>query len=502
MAYHDEVDVFIIGGGINGTGIARDAAGQGVRVMLCEQGDLAEHTSSRSSKLIHGGLRYLEQYEFRMVRKALQEREVLMAIAPHIVWPIPLVIPHNEHIRPAWQVRLGLFIYDHLAKRAVIPSSSMINLKKDKRGATIDPRYTTGFQVYDCWVQDARLVILNALDAQRLGAKILTRTKVTEVKPKDGGWVVKAVDDKDQEYIINTRVVINATGPFMQEVSRMIAMDKVEKIHMVRGSHIVVKKWYEGNHAYLLQCEDKRVVFILPFEEEYVLIGTTENRYHENPANVRISASERAYLCHIIDQYFHQSIKEKDVIYSFCGVRPLIGGQDDKRTREMSRDYKVKLEKVSGSPVIQILGGKLTTYRRLAEDVMTLIMPLFNKQPKRWTHEVLLPGGDLPNKDPVAYENSLLRRYPWIDPMVLKRYVRNYGTRTEMIMQGTKHIYDMGWYYGATLFEKEARYLMEHEWAKSVEDILYRRTKQGVALNAEQIEGFTDWYERTLGIRV
>ncbi len=483
MASESPVDLLIIGGGINGVGIARDAAGRGVSVMLCEQGDLACATSSASSKLIHGGLRYLEYYRFGFVREALLEREVLLGIAPHIVWPARFILPHDKGLRPAFVIEAGLFLYDWLSCRSRLGRSRRLDLRTAKEGAPLKDHLTTGFAYSDCRVDDARLVVLNAVDARDRGADIRTRTRCVSVAREQGAWRATLLDLRAAATtIVTARTLVNAAGPWAAEVlSDVIRLDAGKKLRLVRGSHIIVPRIYEGEQCYVLQNEDRRIIFVMPYEMSYTLIGTTEIPFEGDPSKARISEDEIVYLCAAVSRFFRKPLSPRDAVDSFSGVRPLY---DDgaANASAATRDYVLDLDAPKGSaPLLSVLGGKITTYRRLAEDAIERLAP-YLKPPsaRRWTATAPLPGGDMEVGDFDLLLRTLCGKYPWLDAATAGRLARAYGTRTASIFGEARCADDLGIDFGAGLFQAEIDYLIGQEFALTAEDILWRRSKQGL----------------------
>jgi glycerol-3-phosphate dehydrogenase len=480
------VDLLIIGGGVNGAGIARDAAGRGLAVMLCEQGDLASATSSASSKLIHGGLRYLEYYRFGFVREALQEREVLLGIAPHIVWPARFILPHAKGLRPAFVIEAGLFLYDWLARRNRLGRSHRLDLRTTKEGAPLKDHLTTGFAYSDCRVDDARLVVLNAIDARERGADVRTRTRCVSAEREQGKWRATLLDARAAATtIVTARALVNAAGPWAAEVlSGVIGRDAGKKLRLVKGSHIVVPRMYEGNQSYVLQNEDRRIIFAMPYEEDYMLIGTTEIPFEGDPSTARISEDEISYLCAAVMRYFRKPLSPGDVAWSFSGVRPLY--DDGAATASAAtRAYVLDLDAPEGgAPLLSVFGGKITTYRRLAEDAMELLSPHL-KAPcaKRWTATAPLPGGDMEGGNFDRFLRTLRGKYPWLDAAAVARLARAFGTRAELILGNAKTVRDLGVEFGAGLFQAEIDYLIGQEFALTAEDILWRRSKRGLHLS-------------------
>ncbi|MEM5468235.1 glycerol-3-phosphate dehydrogenase [Celeribacter marinus] len=490
------VDLFVIGGGINGAGIARDAAGRGLSVVLCEKDDLAEGTSSRSGKLVHGGLRYLEYYEFRLVREALIEREVLMNAAPHIIWPMRFVLPHSPDDRPAWLVRLGLFLYDHLGGRKKLPGTRTLNLRRDPEGAPLLDQYKRGFEYSDCWVDDARLVVLNAVDAANHGATVLTRTACTSARREDGAWRITTTDTLTGEpREFRAKVLVNAAGPWVSDVvTRVAGANSSRNVRLVKGSHIVVPKFWEGQNAYLVQNHDKRVIFINPYEGDKALIGTTDISYEGRAEDVTPDESEIEYLIAAVNRYFKEKLSRSDVVESFSGVRPLFDdGQGNPSA--VTRDYVFDLDEVGGAPLLNIFGGKITTFRELAERGLHKIAGFFPTMGADWTQTAPLPGGDIPDADYAAFTQTLKAQYPWMPRSLRLHYGRLYGARIDMVVGEATTLDGLGQHFGGDLYEAEARYLMAHEWAQTPQDILWRRTKHRLHLSDAQQIAFGAWMD-------
>ncbi|MEP4705340.1 MAG: glycerol-3-phosphate dehydrogenase [Hyphomicrobiales bacterium] len=499
MSQQEVVDLFVIGGGINGTGIARDAAGRGLKVILCEKDDLAEGTSSRSGKLVHGGLRYLEYYEFRLVREALIEREVLMNAAPHIIWPLRFVLPHSPEDRPAWLVRLGLFLYDHLGGRKKLPGTRTLDLHRDPEGNVIDDKYKRGFEYSDCWVDDARLVVLNALDASNKGATVLTRSPCLSARREDGMWIVttkNSITGKQTEY--RAKIIINAAGPWVADViTRVARSNSSRNVRLVKGSHIIVPKFWEGEHAYLVQNHDKRVIFINPYEGDKALIGTTDISYEGRAEEVSVDDEEVDYLIAAVNRYFKKKLTLDDVLEKYSGVRPLFDdGQGNPSA--VTRDYVFDLDETGGAPILNIFGGKITTYRELAERGISKIGKFFPNMGKEWTAEAPLPGGNMENADYDAFRKKLKKNYPWMSRSLRHHYGRLYGTLVTEIVGNARDLSGLGQHFGADLYEAEVRYLVKNEWALSAQDILWRRTKHRLHLTKNEIENFERWFATTL----
>jgi glycerol-3-phosphate dehydrogenase len=476
----ETVDLLVIGGGINGTGIARDAAGRGLSVLLVEQDDLAGHTSSASTKLIHGGLRYLEYYEFRLVREALMERERLLAIAPHIIWPLQFVLPHSTAQRPAWMIRAGLFLYDHLARRKRLPASRAVRFPPHPAGQILNPVYRRGFTYSDCWVEDSRLVVLNAIDAAERGARIRTRTRLVSARPNGAHWLAEIEDrGRGTTEIIQARSIVNAAGPWVGEVlSAKLGRNTEKTVRMIKGSHIILPKLYEGEFAFILQNQDQRIVFAVPYEREFTLIGTTDIPYEDDPSTVTITPEETDYLCQSVSRYFRKPVTPADVVRSYSGVRPLY---DDHAANAsaVTRDYVLDVEGGGGQPaLLSVFGGKITTYRRLAEHALEKLLPAMGRAiGQSWTAEAPLPGGDMPDADFEAYLLQITARYPGLPAGLIRRLARAYGTRTPRILGDARSIADLGIDFGAGLTSAEVDYLVDHEWARESEDVLWRRSK-------------------------
>jgi len=482
MGASERVDLLVIGGGINGAGIARDAAGRGLKVVLVEQSDLASATSSASTKLIHGGLRYLEYGEFRLVREALIERERLLGLAPHIIWPLRFVLPHPPGLRPAWMIRLGLFLYDHLGGRQRLPKSHAVDLTRDARGAGLEPSITRGYVYSDCWVEDARLVVLNARDAAERGAEILTRTRFVSAGKTGDRWVatIENVVDGSRRRI-EAPILVNAAGPWVGDVLRERLGDPQGKSpRLVKGSHIIVPRLFEGDHAYILQNPDKRIVFAIPYEGRFTLVGTTDIPYTADPGQVAIDRDETAYLAETVSRYFKKKVTPADVVWTYSGVRPLY---DDAAANAsaVTRDYVLDVQGSRGQPVLlSIFGGKITTSRRLAEHALEKLEPFFATPTKPWTATAPLPGGDLPNADFHAFLDELQRAKPWLPADLARRLARAYGSRVDRILGTATDMAGLGQDFGGGLTEAEVVYLRDQEWAQTAEDVLWRRSKLGL----------------------
>jgi glycerol-3-phosphate dehydrogenase len=485
LANETGFDLLVIGGGINGTGIARDAVGRGLSVALVEAEDLASHTSSASTKLIHGGLRYLEYGEFRLVREALIERERLLSMAPHIIWPLEFVLPQTNSPRPAWMVRLGLFLYDHLGGRKLLPATRSVRLDRDAVGNGLRKGKPNAFVYSDCWVEDSRLVVLNARDAAERGAKIMTHTRLVSAQREDNGWLA-TVEDQNGTREIRAKALVNAAGPWVADVLGRVAQVKQDRgVRLIKGSHIVVPRLFEGQHAFLLQNPDKRVVFAIPYEGEFTLVGTTDEAWQGAPARAEIDQGEIDYLLATVARYFEKPVAQSDIIWTYSGIRPLY---DDHATSAsaVTRDYVLDLDgDESSAPLLSVFGGKITTYRKLAEHALGKLAPFFAGSDQPWTAGATLPGGDMPEGDFTAYVKNLRRRYPALEPKLLARLARAYGTRAERLLGDAQSMQDLGECFGGNLYAREIDYLMDQEWASAAQDVLYRRSKLGLHLPKE-----------------
>lgn len=484
-----ECDVLVVGGGVNGAGIARDAAGRGMKVVLCEQDDLASHTSSAATKLIHGGLRYLEQYEFALVRKALIEREVLLRSAPHIMWPMRFVTPLDEGQRPAWMIRAGLFLYDHLAHRDLLPGSHGVSLRRHAAGVPLKPRFTRGFVYSDGFVDDARLVLLNALDAAEKGARILTRTVCQGARRRGERWEARLRGGDGATIDVNARCIVNAAGPWASRFLQGATPGPAEKtVRLIKGSHIVVKRLFEHDFSYLFQHPDGRVVFAIPYQTDFTLIGTTDLEYHGDASHVTIDPEEIDYLCELSNRYFERPITPADVVWTYSGVRPLLDDASDDAS-DVTRDYTFEFDD-AGAPMLSVFGGKITTFRKLAEQAVDLLAPVLDNRHGAWTAGACLPGGDLHGVKPDnrsvlefdAFVAALQRQYAWLPQPLVARYARAYGTRIHRLLGGRSAPAHMGGEIMPGLFEAEADYWIEHEWATCADDMLWRRSKLGLHL--------------------
>ncbi len=473
-------DLAVIGGGINGVGIAADAAGRGLSVFLCERDDLASHTSSASSKLIHGGLRYLEHYEFRLVREALAEREVLLAKAPHIVKPMRFVLPHRPHLRPAWMIRAGLFLYDNLGKREKLPASRGLRFGDE---SPLKPAIKRGFEYSDCWVDDARLVVLNAMAAREKGARIHTRTECLSAKRTGGIWHVELQRNDGSRFSLRAKALVNAAGPWVaQFIEESLQQRSPYGIRLIQGSHIIVAKLYEGEHAYIMQNEDRRIVFAIPYLDRYTMIGTTDREYHGAPATVSISEEEITYLLGVVNSHFRKQLEPEDIIYTLAGVRPLCDDESDNPS-VVTRDYTLSLSAEDNqAPLLSVFGGKLTTYRKLAESAMAQFQPFFPNMGQSWTAKEPLPGGE-GMSTAESLTDELMMKIDGIGRPLAKRWAALYGNRVWRMLGDARSLDALGEDFGQQLYRQEVDYLVRQEWALEVEDILWRRTKLGLSFN-------------------
>ncbi|MBF7141613.1 MULTISPECIES: glycerol-3-phosphate dehydrogenase [Pseudomonas] len=475
-------DVAVIGGGINGVGIAADAAGRGLSVFLCEKDDLASHTSSASSKLIHGGLRYLEHYEFRLVKEALAEREVLLAKAPHIVKPMRFVLPHQPHLRPAWMIRAGLFLYDHLGKREKLPGSR--SLRFGPRNP-LKADFKRGFEYSDCWVDDARLVALNAIAARESGAHVKTRTRCVNAQRVGGVWDVQLEGPEGQLYSIRAKALVNAAGPWVARFIREdLKLASPYGIRLIQGSHLIVPRLYEGEHAYILQNTDQRIVFAIPYLDNFTIIGTTDREYTGDPSKVTITDQETDYILNVVNNHFKHQLSREDILRTYSGVRPLCNDESDNPSA-ITRDYTLALTQEQGqAPLLSVFGGKLTTYRKLAESAMGQLKPFFPSMGASWTASKPLPGGERMTT-PQQLAADLVAKAPWLPTAVAARWSITYGSRSFTLLEGCQRLADLGQYFGEGLYGREVDYLVKAEWARTAEDILWRRTKLGLFLDAD-----------------
>ncbi|KGT91068.1 glycerol-3-phosphate dehydrogenase [Erwinia typographi] len=484
-------DLIVIGGGINGAGIAADAAGRGLSVLMLEAQDLACATSSASSKLIHGGLRYLEHYEFRLVSEALAEREVLLKMAPHIAFPMRFRLPHRPHLRPAWMIRIGLFMYDHLGKRTSLPGSKSLRFGSD---SVLKSEIVRGFEYSDCWVDDARLVVLNAQEVEKRGGEVRTRTKVTRAWRENGLWMVEAEDiDSGKTFTWRAKGLVNAAGPWVKQLfDDSLKLKSPYGIRLIKGSHIVVPRVHTQKQAYILQNEDHRIVFVIPWMDEFSIIGTTDVEYKGDPKNVHIDDNETEYLLNVFNNHFKKSLGKEDIVWSYSGVRPLCDDESDS-PQAITRDYTLDVHDDNGqAPLLSVFGGKLTTYRKLAEAAMEKLAKYYPKAGPAWTKTCVLPGGDIAGTRE-DYAASLRRRYPFITEGMARHYARTYGSSTEKLLGEAKSLEDLGELFGHHFYEAELRYQVENEWVREQDDALWRRTKTGMWLNEEQRARVGEW---------
>lgn len=484
-----DYDLVVIGGGINGTGIARDAVGRGARVLLAEMADLAGATSSASTKLIHGGLRYLEYYEFGLVRKALKEREVLWKLAPHIAFPLRFILPHHKELRPAWLLRLGLFLYDNLGGRKLLPATRTVRLDEPPFSTGLKKLFQRGFEYSDCWVDDARLVILNARDAADRGAEVLTRTECVQARRVGDLWEVVLRDHRTgEERKVTAKALVNAAGPWVSDMlTSVVGANRASQIRLVKGSHIIVKRLFEHDRCFIFQNGDGRIVFAIPYEKDFTLIGTTDVDYHSDPRGVQISEDEISYLCEAVSEYLEKPVTPADVVHTYSGVRPLFD-DDATEAKAATRDYVLELDGGEDTPaVLSVFGGKITTYRKLAEHVLSKLEPFVPFKRGEWSDEAPLPGGDFPVQGFDQQVAKLTTAYPFVDQAFAWRLTHAYGTDAEKILGKAASLEDLGTCFGFNLYECEVKWLVDQEWACSAEDILWRRSKLGLRLSADEV---------------
>ncbi|HGJ5899218.1 glycerol-3-phosphate dehydrogenase [Arsenophonus apicola] len=485
-------DLIVLGGGINGAGIAADAAGRGLSVLLLEAQDLASATSSASSKLIHGGLRYLEHYEFRLVSEALAEREVLLKLAPHIAFPMRFRLPHQPHLRPAWMIRAGLFLYDHLGKRTSLPGSKGLKFGKN---SVLKSELTKGFEYSDCWVDDARLVVLNAQEVLRHKGEVRTRTKATRAWRENGLWVVEAEDLRTgKKETWQAKGLVNATGPWVKSFfDEGLQLKSPYGIRLIKGSHIVVPRVHDGSQAYILQNEDHRIVFVIPWMDEFSIIGTTDVEYQGDPKDVHIDNNEIKYLLKVYNDHFKKQLTQQDIVWTYSGVRPLCDDESDS-PQAITRDYTLDIHDEQGkAPLLSVFGGKLTTYRKLAEHAIDKLAHYYPNTGKAWTKDATLPGGDIEGCDRDGYAQLLRKRYPWLPEGIALRYARTYGSNSSLILNQAQSLSDLGEAFGHNLYEAELRYLVENEWVTELDDAIWRRTKLGMWLNDDEKQRIKQW---------
>ncbi len=518
----DVADMFIIGGGINGCGIARDAAGRGLKVMLAEQGDLAQATSSSSTKLFHGGLRYLEYFEFRLVREALHERETLLVAMPHISWPMRFVLPYHRDMRfesdtptsrllsfampwmrgrrPAWLIRFGLFLYDRLGGGSILPKTRTLDLKTDPVGKPLKPKFLHAYEYSDCWVEDSRLVVLNARDAEARGAKIMVGTKVITATRAGDHWEI-VTEGPMGRVTYQARVLVNAGGPWVEDIIRNVAhINSTEGVRLVRGSHIVTKRLYDHDKCYFFQGEDGRIIFAIPYEQDFTLIGTTDIDHKGPPGSAECTPEERDYLLAFASSYFAKPITAADVVWTYSGVRPLYN-DGAKSATAATRDYVLSLDP-SGAPMLNVFGGKITTYRRLAEHALEKLAPFFANMSGKWTARVALPGGDFPYEGVADLTAKLHAAHPYLGDYHAARLIRAYGTEAMAVLGAARSLADLGRDFGATLTEAEVNWLMRREYARHAEDIVWRRSKLGLRMTSEQIAALASYMAQANGVSV
>jgi glycerol-3-phosphate dehydrogenase len=516
-----DFDLLIIGGGINGCGIARDASGRGLSVCLAETNDIGSATSASSTKLFHGGLRYLEYFEFRLVRESLMEREVLLKAMPHIAWPMRFVLPYHESMRfdlttptskvlnvvmpwmkgrrPAWLIRLGLFLYDNLGGRVILPGTTSVDLRSGPEGAALDDKFEKAFEYSDCWVEDSRLVVLNARDAESRGAVVRVRTKVTGARVEDGVWQVDLVDTLTGDAsTVSARMVVNAAGPWVGDVLRgTLNSNQQGDVRLVRGSHIVTRRLFDHDKCYFFQGVDGRIAFAIPYETDFTLIGTTDADHPDASVKPECTPEEQAYLLNFVNQYLAKPIGDEDVVWTYSGVRPLYDDGASSATAA-TRDYVLKLDRSRGAPALNIFGGKITTYRRLAESALEEISEVFEKLPPKWTAGVPLPGGDFPVDGVPDLIAALQNDFPFLNARWARRLVRAYGTQADEILKGATSADDLGTDFGADLTQREVEWLIKNEYARSAEDIVWRRSKMGLRLTQNQISALDNWIKGRL----
>ena len=490
---NERFDLLVIGGGINGAGIARDAAGRGLSVALAEKDDLASHTSSASTKLVHGGLRYLEHYEFRLVAESLREREVLLANAPHIIWPLRFVLPHEPGMRPKWMLRAGLFLYDRLGGRKSLTGSHKVDLRDPPHRAILQDHLTSGFEYSDCWVEDSRLVVLTAMDAEERGAKVWTRTECTALERRADHWLA-TLNEPDGERVVEAKTVVNAAGPFVDKVAKTaLGEGTPAHLRLVKGSHIIVPRAYVGDHAYIFQQADERIVFAIPYERDFTLIGTTDLLYEGDLDHVEIAAEEREYLRKAVTHYLRSGITEEDIVHTYSGVRPLY--EDNAASNStVTRDYVFEIDAEGGAPILSVYGGKITTYRKLAEHALEKLAAHADIPSQGWTADAPLPGGDMEKGDFARFLWKASDLFSWVPPEMLLRLARAYGTRIERVIEGARSLEELGEHFGGDFYEAELRYLVDCEYARSAEDVLWRRSKLGLHLSQETQDSVREWF--------
>jgi len=496
------LDLFVVGGGINGAGIACDAAGRALKVGLCEMNDFASATSSSSTKLIHGGLRYLEHYEFRLVREALMEREVLLAKAPHLSGPLRFVLPHEPHLRPRWLLRIGLFLYDHLDWRMALPKSQSVDFATSKYGRGLKPEFKKGFVYSDAWVDDARLVIANLKSAREMGAAIYARHRCVAARRSADGklWEIELASPDGETVRLTAHGLVNATGPWVKRfLDDQTHVKTPKRVRLVKGSHIVVPRLYDGDHAFILQNEDKRIVFVIPYQREFSLIGTTDIQVGESETPV-CTPEETAYLCELASHYMVKPVRTQDVVWTYSGVRPLFDDGDDNPSA-VTRDYHLEVDAPGGAaPLLSVFGGKITTYRRLAEHALADLRPFYPRMGGAWTGAKPLVDGEL--ADAPTFEQAFERfvagaaaTKPQLPHELLWALARRHGTGLDELLEGVKTVADLGRHFGGQLYETEVRYLMREEWAAEPDDVLWRRSKEGLHMTRAERTAFAQWMQ-------
>lgn len=497
-------DLVVIGGGISGAGIARDAAGRGLKVLLCEKDDFGQHTSSASTKLIHGGLRYLENYHFGLVKHSLREREILLRNSPHIIWPLRFVLPYDSSLRPRWLIRAGLLVYDWLAPLQVLQKSRQINLTQHEAGPALCSEIRYGFEYSDCWVQDSRLVILNVAAAANAGARVLSRTECTDLKRESNYWWITLTGDNKRSMLpavsrVRARAVVNATGAWVDSIARDFHQnDSGQVVQLVRGSHIIVHQLFDHRYAYIFQNTDRRIVFCIPYERNYTLIGTTEVSQDQPDDACEITRSEIDYLCQAVNRYLNTPVNRDDVIWSYSGIRTLCG-DNRKEASQLSRDYSLKCDD-SLAPIVSVFGGKITTYRRLAEDVLDQFANLEGFNQPKWTHDGPLPGSDIGDSSIEDFAQNITQIYRWMPLELAQRYACHYGTQTHVIVKGCTKIADLGQEFSPGLFQAEVDYLIAHEFARSADDVIWRRTRLGIGMKSAQIASLKRYIDSELDL--
>ncbi len=502
LSGQNQFDLAVIGGGINGAGIARDAAGRGLKVLLCEKDDFGQHTSSASTKLIHGGLRYLENFDFKLVRHSLREREVLLRNSPHIIWPLRFVLPHHKSSRPRWMIRLGLFIYDSLSPMTLLQKSNQLDLTIHESGSALKESLKYAVEYSDCWVQDSRLVILNVADAANLGARVLSRTQCTNLEREDNFWWITLASDggrnmPKETFRVQARVVVNATGAWVDEVRSLLSPNQpAQHFRLVRGSHIIVRKLFEHPYAYIFQNSDRRFLFCIPYERDFTLIGTTEIEMDDPNSRKDITSAEIDYLCHSVNQYLRVPVSSDDVVWSYSGVRALYD-DSHKDATTMTRDYTLKLD-VASAPMVSVYGGKITTYRQLAEDVLALFKQVDGFDKPKWTHKAKLPGGNINGYSIETFASTLQQQYQWLPTELVERYACHYGSNAHEILEGSGTVSDLGTEFSPGLYQAEVDYLLTREYAMCAEDIVWRRTRLGIRMNAREVDILEQYIESKL----